>query len=294
MVLEEIGEDVEPARRVGERLLGAEIGAVRQREALLAFDEIGPARKAARREPRRQQAVLRRLAGMERLAHRAELRLQPGGLRAGDAERARGGLGVEAEQAGAGRRGAETADRAGRVKAEIVMARAHRRADPAGGLVAGDKGGDHVAPAALALLGEGEQAGQDRDRRMARHRQVDVVVVERVPDRAVDQRGRQHRQPRRMADQAGLRMCRRLRSARRAASRRAGRRPRRARRRNNRARIAGPARARRRAGRHTTPRSPARRDCASSPLPACGLPDRRPSFLPFVARPAAFRRRGYS
>ena len=112
-----------------------------------------------------------------------------------------------AEEPGAGGGGAETADRAGRVKAEIVMARTHGRADPAGGLVSGDKRRDHVAPAALALLGEGKQARQDRHRRMTGHRQVDVVVIERVPDRAVDQRGRQRRQPRRTADQARLRIA---------------------------------------------------------------------------------------
>ncbi len=100
---------------------------------------------------------------------------------------------------------AEAADRAGRVKAEIVVSRAHRRADPAGGLVTGDKRRDHLAPAAAALLGEGEKAGQDRDRWMTRHRQVDVVVIERMARGAVDQRGRQYRQPDRMPDQACLR-----------------------------------------------------------------------------------------
>ena len=107
MVLEEVGEDVEAARRVGERRLGVEIGAVRQRETLLAFDEIGAAGKAAGGEPGRQKPVLRRLAGMERLAHRAELRLEPGRLGAGDAERLRRHIGIEAEQPGAGRRRTE-------------------------------------------------------------------------------------------------------------------------------------------------------------------------------------------
>ena len=123
MVLKEVGKDVEAARRLGQRLLRVEIGAMRQREALLAFDEVGATRKAAGRQPRRQQAIVRRLAGVEWLAHRAELRLEPGRLRAGDAERLRRLRGVKAKQVGARRCGAKCTDRAGGVKAEIVMAR---------------------------------------------------------------------------------------------------------------------------------------------------------------------------
>ena len=180
VVLEEIVEDVEATRRLGERLFRVEIRRVRRREALVAFDEVGAAGKAARGEPGGEQPVLRRLAGVERLAHRAELRFEPGRLRAGDAERAAGRLGVEAEQMRAGRRGAERADRAGRVKAARVMAGAQRHADAAAGLVAGDKGGDRPPCPSALLLGEREQRRQDRDRHMAWHRQVDVVVVERV------------------------------------------------------------------------------------------------------------------
>jgi hypothetical protein len=131
---------------------------------------------------------------VERLAHRAELRFEAGRLRAGDAERAGGRLGVEAEQMRAGRRRAKRADRAGRVEAARVVAGPQRHADAAAGLVAGDKRGDDRLARGFALLGEGQQRRQDRDRRMARHRQVDVVVVERMGDRAVDQRRRQHRQ----------------------------------------------------------------------------------------------------
>ena len=145
MVFEEVAEDVEPVRRGRERRRGSEIGAVRQCEALLAFDEVVPARKPARGEAGREQSVVRRLAGMERLAHRAELRFEPGRLSAGDAERAGGCFGIEAEQVGAGRRGAKATDRAGGVKPAVVMAGPERHADPAGDLVTGDKGGDDFA-----------------------------------------------------------------------------------------------------------------------------------------------------
>jgi hypothetical protein len=40
---------------------------------------------------------------------------------------------------------------------------------------------------------------------VTRHRQVHVVVIERMGDRAVDERRRQHRQAGRMADDPGLR-----------------------------------------------------------------------------------------
>ena len=40
---------------------------------------------------------------------------------------------------------------------------------------------------------------------MPRHRKVDVVIIERVADRAIDQCGRQGRQTLCMADQARLR-----------------------------------------------------------------------------------------
>ena len=135
-----------PASGAASAASGDEIRAVRQRETLDAFDNVGAAGKSARGEARRKEPVLRRLAGVERLAHRSELRFEPGRLRPGDAERHGGRLGVETEQPGAGRRGAKGADRAGRVKTEIVMSGLQRRPDPAGGLIPRDEGGDHLAP----------------------------------------------------------------------------------------------------------------------------------------------------
>ena len=106
---------------------------------------------------------------------------------------------------GAGRGGAERADRAGGVEAQVVMPGPQRRTDAAGGLVTGDKGGDDLMAGALPRLGERQQAGQDRHGGMPRHRQIDVVVIERVADRAIDQRGGKGGEARLMADDAGLR-----------------------------------------------------------------------------------------
>ena len=47
MVFEQIGEDVEPVWRGGERRFGPEIRAVGQGETLLALNKIRPARKSA-------------------------------------------------------------------------------------------------------------------------------------------------------------------------------------------------------------------------------------------------------
>jgi hypothetical protein len=105
---------------------------------------------------------------------------------------------------------ADPAHRARRMKAEIIMPRAQGGADAARGFVTGDKRRDHVAPAALALFGEREQCRQDRHRRMSGHCEIDVVVIEGMSRRAVHQSCRQGWQADRMADDAGLRVARRL------------------------------------------------------------------------------------
>jgi len=110
MVFEEVGEDMKPGLGRRQRRFRRKIGTVRRGKPLDAFEQIGPARKSARREARRQQPVLRRLAGVERLAHCPELRFEPGRLGPGDAERRRRGLSVKPEQPDAGRRRAKAAD----------------------------------------------------------------------------------------------------------------------------------------------------------------------------------------
>jgi len=90
------------------------------------------------------------------------------------------------------------------------MAGRDRAADAALQLVTGDEGGQHVRAARPANLGESQQRRQDRDRRVARHRHVHVVEVERVRRAAVDQGGRESRQPRLVADHRGDGMPARL------------------------------------------------------------------------------------
>src|SRR6516165_2702486 len=120
VVFEEVGEEVKAGFRGREGVFGGKVRAVRQCETLDAFDDVGAAGKAALGEARRQQPVLRRFAGMERLAHRAELRFEPSRLRACDTQCDRSRLAIETEEPTTGRRRPKASDGTGRMKAEIV------------------------------------------------------------------------------------------------------------------------------------------------------------------------------
>src|SRR5690242_1464097 len=89
VVLEEVGEEVKAFLGSSPSGFRREIRTMGRREALHAFDDVGAAGKAARGKARRQQPVLRSLAGVEGLAHRPELRFEPSRLRPGNAERSR-------------------------------------------------------------------------------------------------------------------------------------------------------------------------------------------------------------
>ena len=94
MIFEEVRKKVQPALGLGQRGLGREIRAMGQRKTLDTFEDVGATGETADRKARREQPVLRRLAGVERLAHGAELGFEPSRLRAGDAERDGGRLGI--------------------------------------------------------------------------------------------------------------------------------------------------------------------------------------------------------
>ena len=161
-------------------------------ESLHRLDRARGGGVAPGRQAGRQQAVGGRLAGVERLAHRAEHRLQACRLCGGDAEGRGGGVAVEAEQVRAGRRRAEGARRSRGVEAPQVVLDADRAGDAALGLVAGNEGGGDRPARAVALLGQGEQRRQHRHGRVASHGLVDVVVVEGVGRGAVDEGGVEH------------------------------------------------------------------------------------------------------
>ena len=214
VVLEEVVAQMPARRRLAERGVDLEMIALRGGEALVAFERIAAGGEALGGEAGGAQAVLGRGAGMQRLAHRAEVGLQAGGLRGGDAEGDGELLVAQAEHAaGRGGRG-ERADRAGDVEALLVVAGRDEPADPAGGLVAGDEALDEQAARGLHLLAERQQGRHDGHGRMAAHGEVDVVIVERMAGRAVDQGGGRGQDLLGAADQARRARWRRPRSPR--------------------------------------------------------------------------------
>jgi hypothetical protein len=138
---------------------------------------------------------------MERLAHRAEVRLQPRGLCGGNAEGDGELLVAEAEHAAGRRRGRERADRAGDMEAFLVVAGRHQAAHAAGGLVARDEALDEQATRGLDLLAQRQQGRDHGHRRMAAHGEVDVVIIERVARGAIDQGSRRGQRLLAAADQ---------------------------------------------------------------------------------------------
>ena len=162
---------------------------LRRGKPLCGFENVGAAAEAARREARRSDTGRGRVARVQRLAHRAELRLQARGLRAGDAERARRRLGIETHQIRRGGRGAEAAERAGRVPALRVVRTAEIAADDAFGIDAGRKRREQRRRPFVEMFSEREHGRRDRYGGVTVHRHMHIVVVVCVPGSAVDQCG---------------------------------------------------------------------------------------------------------
>ena len=133
---------------------------------------------------------------MHALDHRAVLRRhQARGLRAGDAERVHGLVGVELQSARGARGGGEHAERGARMPALRDVLGAHADADARSDLVARDRRGQEFLAAHA-----GSHFG-DRDQRRQHHRAdvqhalaVHVVELEALHLRAVDERRVRRRQ----------------------------------------------------------------------------------------------------
>ena len=115
-------------------------------EAARPFDAALAGGEARLRQQRRRVAVLRRAAGMKRLAHRAEHLAQPGRLRGRQADRPHHLLLVKPEQLADRGRRAEHAGGAGDVPADIVVRGIDRVADARLGLEAEDERVDESRP----------------------------------------------------------------------------------------------------------------------------------------------------
>ena len=126
------------------------------REAARMLQDVRARRHPVPRPQRRGQPGLGRATGVERLGHRAELRLEAGRLRVGQAVSAGRSRLVELQQVSAGGRSAEGSYGARGVKAARIVAGAERTADQAGGLVAGDEGLDQRVAGYGTCLGQGQ------------------------------------------------------------------------------------------------------------------------------------------
>lgn len=160
---------------------------MRGHEPLWTFNRIGTAGKPTRGQLGGLQTIGAGASGMQGLAHRAEHRFQPGCHGAGDAKCGGSVVGVELHQARAGCGGAERAERGRGVKAPGVLRIAARQPQPTHRFVAGGEGGHEVAPACAARFGQGQQGRNQGHRGVAGAGHVDVVVIERVRGRAIDQ-----------------------------------------------------------------------------------------------------------
>src|SRR5262245_26075287 len=161
---------------------------LRRGETLRHFEDVVSAGEAARGKARCLYACCGRVTCMQRLTHRAELRLQTRGLCAGDSERERGTLRIELQQIRCGRRGAKTAERAGCMPTGCVMTRAEIAADDAFGINAGAERGEQCLRCEPMMFDECKNRRRDWHRRMSAHSHMNIVVIVGVSCCAVDQR----------------------------------------------------------------------------------------------------------
>ena len=132
--------------------------------AARGFQRLQAGGEALLRQQRGHQAGARGGAGVERLGHGAELLAHADGLRGGNAQRHRGLLGVQAEQAGAAGGRAQGAGGAGDVPAAVVVVGVHRVADAARHVDAQHQRVDQRTAAGPGLLGQRQQRRSTRAR----------------------------------------------------------------------------------------------------------------------------------
>ena len=156
---------------------------------LPAVDRLGVRREAPHREPRREQAALGGVSGVERLGHRAEVRLETAGLGRRQAQGVGELLVAGAQQVAGGGRGAVDPDRRGRVPALDVRGWSYERSDSRLHFDADDERDEQAlarGPHLLRLRQDGRKHGHGG---MTAHHAVRVVEVERMAGGAVEQRG---------------------------------------------------------------------------------------------------------
>jgi hypothetical protein len=142
-------------------------------------------------EQRREQAVHRGFARVERLGHRAERGREAGRLRPGEPEGVRELSRVEAEQPARGGGRAEVSESRRRMPAALGQPGADHAPDPGLHLEPGDECGQRLGAGGALPFAEREHDRRDRRRAVDDRRQMRVVEVERVRLRAVGHRRHQ-------------------------------------------------------------------------------------------------------
>ena len=175
----------------GDRLGRIRVRRVAGEEAGLALEGLGRAAIAFGRQRRGDQAGHGGVADMGAFGPGAvgEELHRAGGLAQADAEGALDLPGVQAHDAGDGSRCAErAAGRRGMEAALVMVARPEGHAEPDLDFVAGDDGGDGPVAARAGLFRRRQRRRHDRRTGMDRAAGVGVVEIQRMGERAVDQR----------------------------------------------------------------------------------------------------------
>ena len=111
---------------------------------------------------------------------------------------------IELPEMTGGGRGSEDAERRGRMPALVVVMKLDRTCKPDLDFDPDYVGGDDIFAGAAALLRQRQQHGNQRHRMMAAHHAAEIVEIERVGRRTVDQRRiKRAGAPRRAEDESG-------------------------------------------------------------------------------------------
>ncbi len=183
-----IGLDQPALAEAGDQAFRRRGVAVHAAESLLTLDDFLRAVETAFCQQRRQNAILGRFPGVERLAHGAAVLLHAGRLGGANAHRAGELLRIESDQLAGRHRCRNGAERAGEVPPAFVMA-GRREAAANAGLEPRRIGKHQISPAHACALGKCEQCGQNWRARMqndAAH--VRIIEIKHMAHLAVGKR----------------------------------------------------------------------------------------------------------
>ena len=169
---------------------GGNIGftdAISREKTGLGFKNVGCCGKAAHCQTHRGDGAARRPAGMQRLGHGAEVATQTAGHRAGNAECGLDDVGLQTPGLGQCGHAAEYAQRAGAVKAAVIVTGGDAEADLAADFDADDMRFNQGLAAQRLAFQVSQQHGDDHRTRVRRHHRQHIIKIQRMAEGAVDQ-----------------------------------------------------------------------------------------------------------